>query len=287
MKIYESVPNISEGQDKTIIEALINAVRAVPNIRVLDYSSDIDHNRSVFTYIGAEKAIIQANLALVKKASELLDVNRHQGVHPRLGVVDVMPIVPVWEATMPDAVEISYKIGQKLEKELHIPAYYYEFSAKEPKYRNLADIRRYGYNSSPVVKHKTAGAVCLGARDFLVAYNVNLNSDDLAAAKAIAAAMREDKSGFVGVKALGLRLVSQHCVQVSMNVTEPTETPLEKIYQRVEELAKGAGMTVKTQEVIGVLPLKVIREAQKLSAEIDEQIKMLQEKKEEHNDQNN
>lgn len=275
MKIFESVPNISEGRDLAKIKIFADLLRAIPELKLLNYSADQDHNRSVFTYIGSRAAIIQAGYELTKKASEILDLREHQGVHPRLGVVDVLPIIPVWGSEMNEAVEIAHILGRKIEKELKIPAYFYEFAAREPKNTNLADLRRSGYNREGLKVHSSAGAVCIGARDFLVAYNVNLNSDDLPAAKEIARQMRERNSGFHGVKALGLRLYSQGCVQVSMNLTKPAATSLEEIYSRVAELAKGAGMSVKTEQLIGVLPLQVIREAQKLSDDLDQKIEML------------
>jgi len=183
MKIYESVPNISEGRDLDKINQLLDVIRSVDDVRILDFSSDVDHNRSVFTFIGTEDGIIEANMNLMSKACEILNINEHSGIHPRMGIVDVMPIIPVWGCEISDAVKISHKLGKKIEENLDIPVYFYGYAASTPKERNLADIRRKGYNDKP---HKTAGVVCVSARDFLVAYNVNLKSKNLDSAKKIA-----------------------------------------------------------------------------------------------------
>ncbi|MDR1997632.1 MAG: glutamate formiminotransferase [Candidatus Margulisbacteria bacterium] len=269
--IFESVPNIAEGRDKKKIAALLDAIRPLENLKILDYSSDPDHNRSVFTYIGSYDAILAAGLALTRKAVEILDLRTHTGVHPRLGVLDVLPVVPVWQADMAGAVSLARALGANIQK-FGVPVVFYEQAAVDPALRNLADVRRKSYN---IKAHRTAGLVCVGARGYLVAYNVNLAAPDLAAARTIAGQIRESGGGLRGVKALGLYLKSRGCAQVSMNLVEPEITGPEQVYARVKELAEGAGMEVQNEELIGVLPALVVREAQKLSEDIDAKIALL------------
>ena len=270
MQIFESVPNISEGRDRKKIEILLNTIRSIENLKILDHSSDPDHNRSVFTYIGTREAILTAGLALVKKATEILDLREHEGVHPRLGVVDVLPIIPVKSADMADAVTLAHELGANIEK-FGVPVVFYEHAANEPEFRNLANVRRKSYN----IKDYRTGLVCVGARDYLVAYNVNLETTDLQIAKSIASRIRENGGGLRGVKALGLYLKSRGCVQISMNLVRPAETGPRKAYARVRQLAEGAGVTVKEEEQIGVLPALVVREAQQLSEDIEQKITLL------------
>jgi len=270
MQIFESVPNISEGRDKKKIEELLNVIRPIENLKILDYSSDPDHNRSVFTYIGTREAILTAGLALVKKAAEILDLREQTGVHPRLGVVDVLPVIPVWQTDMAEAVSLAHELGENIEK-FGISTVFYEYAALQPDFRNLADVRRKSYN----IKEDKTGLVCVGARDFLVAYNVNLQTADVQVAKAIAGRIRENGGGLRGVKALGLFLETRGCVQVSMNLVKPNETGPNEVYTEVRQMAEGAGVTVKEEELIGVLPALVIREAQQLSDDIEKKIVLL------------
>ncbi|MDR2431086.1 MAG: glutamate formiminotransferase [Candidatus Margulisbacteria bacterium] len=267
MQIFESVPNISEGRDKKKIAVLLEVIRPVKNLKILDYSSDPDHNRSVFTYIGTREAILDAGLALVRKAAEILDLHKHEGVHPRLGVVDVLPVIPAWQTSMPAAVKLAHELGEAIQK-FGLPVVFYEYAALMPGLRNLADARRKSYN---IKKHKTAGLVCVGARDFLVAYNINLAGTDVQAASALAKRIRKEGS----VKALGFYLKSRGCVQISTNLVAPQVAGPEEVYASVKSLAEGAGMTVKEAELIGVLPALVVREAQKLSEDI-EKIELLE-----------
>jgi len=271
MQIFESVPNISEGRDQQKIADLLAVLRPIENLKILDYSSDPDHNRSVFTYIGTREAILAAGLALVKKAVEILDLNMHTGIHPRLGVVDVLPVVPVFRSTMADAVILAHQLGEAIEK-FGVPVVFYEHSALRPEFRNLADVRRKSYNTRV---HKTAGLVCVGARDYLIAYNINLAVADVSTAKMLAGKIRESGGGLRGVKALGLYLKSRGLAQVSMNLTEPEVTGPEKVYARVKTLAEEAGMLVQNEELVGVLPALVVREAQKLSEDIEAKIALL------------
>ena len=265
MPIFESVPNISEGRDREKIAALLNVLRPIKELKILDHSSDADHNRSVFTYIGTRAAILSAGLALVRKAAEILDLRAHEGVHPRLGVVDVLPVVPVYQAEMSDAVALARELGQNIQK-LGVPVVFYEQAALEPDAENLADVRRKSYNNV----HQTAGVVCVGARNYLVAYNIDLEATDVAVAKKIAGRVRERNSGLRGVKALGLYLASRGCAQVSLNLCAPEIISPEKVLAYVKNLAEGAGVKIKGTELIGLLPETVMREARQLAGALHE-----------------
>ncbi|GBR76057.1 glutamate formimidoyltransferase [Candidatus Termititenax persephonae] len=270
MPIFESVPNISEGRDRQKINALLEVIRPLADLQILDYSSDADHNRSVFTYIGTYAAVLRAGTVLVKKAAEILDLKTHSGVHPRLGVVDVLPIIPVWQADMADAVRLARELGGEIQK-CGVPVVFYEYAALNPSERNLADIRRKRYND----RHSTAGLVCVGARNYLVAYNVNLDTANVSVAQTIAGQIREQGGGLRGVKALGLYLQSRSCAQVSMNLVAPEIIGPREAYAKVKSLAEGVGVQVKEEELIGVLPEVVAQEARKLSADIDRKIALL------------
>ncbi|MDR2429276.1 MAG: glutamate formiminotransferase [Candidatus Margulisbacteria bacterium] len=265
MPIFESVPNISEGRDREKIAALLDTLRTVKDLKILDHSSDSDHNRSVFTYIGTRAAILAAGLALVRKAAEILDLRAHAGVHPRLGVVDVLPVIPVYQAEMSDAVALAHELGQNIQK-LGVPVVFYEQAALEPAAKNLADVRRKSYNNA----HKTAGVVCVGARNYLIAYNIDLAAADVAVAKKIASCVRERNSGLRGVKALGLYLASRGCAQVSLNLCAPELVGPEKVLAYIKNLAEGAGVKIRGTELIGLLPETVAREAWKLAGELHE-----------------
>ncbi|MDR1453256.1 MAG: glutamate formiminotransferase [Candidatus Margulisbacteria bacterium] len=265
MSIFESVPNISEGRDRKKIVALLDTLRPIKELKILDHSSDTDHNRSVFTYIGTRAAVLSAGLALVKKAAEILDIRAHEGAHPRLGAVDVLPIVPVYQAEMSEAAALAHELGGAIQK-LGVPVIFYEKAALDPADKNLADVRRKSYNNA----HQTAGVVCVGARNYLVAYNIDLATQDAAIAKKIAGQIRERGGGLPGVKALGLYLASRGCAQVSLNLCAPELTGPEKVLAYVKNLAEGAGVKIKGTELIGLLPETVAREARKLAGELHE-----------------
>lgn len=268
MKIFEAVPNISEGRDLKTIEELVKVIKEVNNLKLLDCSSDIDHNRSVFTYIGTAEAIKEGSLKLVSKAAELIDLNQHQGVHPRNGIVDVLPIIPVVDADISDAVDLAKDIGESIKERLEIPVYYYEQNAENEKYANLANLRADSYNLS---KHKSAGFIAVGARNFLIAYNINLAINDLVIAKEIASRIREKQSHLAGLKALGLYLKSKDIVQISMNLTKPFEVGIEKAREAIIKEVEKNNMKASTieEEIVGLLPEAVREEAKDLNKEID------------------
>lgn len=260
-KIFESVPNISEGRNKKKLTFLLREVAKVPEVKILNFSSDYDHNRSVLTMIGTEQGIIQANIKLVQKAKQLLDLSKHKGIHPRVGVIDVLPIIPLLNSSMADAVKTAKKIGEFIESKLKIPVYYYGNAATHEKYRNLANIRREKYN---ITRHRTAGAVCVGARNFLVAYNINLDTQDKEIAFKIARVIREK---YTDIKTLGLFLKTKNCVQISMNLINPLRTGPKKAYAAVAREAKKLKVRIKEQELIGFLPKQVIIAAKKFAGE--------------------
>lgn len=239
-RIIESVPNISEGRDQAIIEACVDQIRNTPGCTLLDYSSDPSHNRSVITYMGSPEACEEASVKLAKKAVELIDLTKHTGEHPRMGCVDVMPFIPIKEATMDDCVELSKKVGARIAEEADLPVFLYEKSASAPHRENLAKVRKGQFEGmAEKVKdpdwipdfggqriHPTGGAVCVGARPPLIAYNINLGTDNLEIASKIGKIIRKSNGGLDCVKAMGVMLEDRNIAQVSINMTDFTVTPL-------------------------------------------------------------
>jgi glutamate formiminotransferase len=272
-KIIECVPNFSEGRRQEVLDEIISAVTNVKGIRLLDQEKDHDHNRAVLTFIGEPESIKEAAFAAISKASELIDLEKHQGEHPRIGAADVVPFVPIKNATIEECVEIAREVGKRVGEELLIPVYLYESAATKPERRNLASVRRGQYEGlkaaiqsdperkpdfGPSILHPKAGAVAVGARMPLIAYNVNLNTNDLALAKKIAKTIRERDGGFPYVKALGLEIKERGIVQVSMNLTNYLETPIHIVFDKIKTEAENAGVNVLESEVIGLLPIQAM-----------------------------
>lgn len=266
--IVESVPNFSEGRRPEVCEAIAAAARA-EGATVLDLEMDRDHHRSVLTFIGEPDPVGRAAVAAARKAVELIDLTRHQGQHPRMGAIDVCPFVPLRGATMADAVALAKSVGRRLGEELGLPVFLYEFAASRPDRRNLADIRQPQFEGlrekigrdpdrvpdfGPNAIHPTAGCVAVGARLPLIAYNIDLETEDVAVAKKIAKKIRERDGGLPGIKALGLPIADRKCAQVSMNVCDFTRTGLLDVFRAVEAEAARLGATVRSSEVIGLLP---------------------------------
>ncbi|MHB1190041.1 MAG: glutamate formimidoyltransferase [Armatimonadota bacterium] len=261
--IIQCVPNFSEGRRPDVVEAIADAARAA---RVIDYSSDPDHNRMVLTLLGSPGEIRDAVFAAASRAVEEIDMRAHSGVHPRIGAVDVVPLVPVSGIGMEECVELSYQIGNDISRHLGVPVYFYERSAVLGHRVNLADVRRGGFERlsagllsgerapdlGPPSAHPTAGVTVVGARGPLVAFNVILDSEDLAAAKEIAAKVR---ATLPGVKAIGVPLASRSEVQVSMNITRPEEIAVGEVYRFVEAEARGL---VVESEIIGCLAARFL-----------------------------
>jgi glutamate formiminotransferase len=266
--ILESVPNFSEGRRRDVCDAIAEAART-EGVKVLDLEMDKDHHRSVLTFIGEPGPVGRAAVACARKAVELIDLTTHQGEHPRMGAIDVCPFVPLRGATMDDAVRVAKEVGRRIGEELKLPVYLYEFAATRPDRKNLAEIRKPQFEGlrdligkdpdrvpdfGPDAIHPTAGCVAVGARLPLIAYNIDLESDDLGIAKKIAKKIRERDGGLPGIKALGLSIADRKCAQVSMNVCDYTRTGLLEVFRAVEEEAARLGAKVRSSEVIGLLP---------------------------------
>jgi len=266
--ILESVPNFSEGRRRDVCDSIADSARR-EGAQVLDLEMDKDHNRSVLTLIGSPETVALAAFAAAKKAVELVDLNHHQGEHPRMGAIDVLPFVPLRGATMDDAVRIAGEAGRRIGEELKLPVFLYEFAATRPDRKNLAEIRKPQFEGlrdligkdparvpdfGPNAIHPTAGCVAVGARLPLIAYNVDLETEDVAIAKKIAKKIRERDGGLPGIKALGLSIPDRKCAQVSINVCDYTCTGLLAVFQAVETEADRLGAKVRSSEVIGLLP---------------------------------
>lgn len=264
MKIVECVPNFSEGQDPSLISEIVGAVKTA---KVLDVHSDPDHNRSVVTFIGSPEEVKRAAFDLTERAMQLLDVREHQGVHPYIGVVDVIPFVPVSGVTINDAVSLAHGLGEELWGKLKLPVYFYGEAARVPQRKELSEVRRGGYAilkqeiSEPHRKpdvghglHLTAGAVAVGARNYLIAFNVNLNTRDRDIARSIAKNIREKDGGLPGIRALGLELPSRGITQVSINVVDHKKTSLKEVFDEVKKWAKEYQVGIIESEIVGLIP---------------------------------
>ena len=271
-KILECVPNISEGRNKEVIEAVLDEVRKVPGVTLLDYSSDESHNRTVITFLGCPEGVAQAAVALAKKAAELIDLTKHQGEHPRMGAVDVIPFIPIKEVTQEEAVEVSKQVAEKVWKEAGMPVFLYEDSASAPHRVSLAAIRKGQFEGmAEKVKdpqwhpdfggetiHPTAGVVAVGARMPLVAFNINLSTSDITIANKISKIIRRSSGGVDCVKALGVMLEDRNLAQVSINMTNFHKTPLYRVLELVKAEAARWGVHVVGTEVIGLTPMDAL-----------------------------
>jgi glutamate formiminotransferase len=268
MPTIESIPNVSEGRRADVIERLATAIRDTPGVRLLDYSSDASHNRSVFTLVGDAPALTAAILALFQEATAAIDLRQHNGEHPRVGAVDVVPFVPIEGATMADCVQLAKEVGAAVAQRFGVPVYLYEEASANPLRRNLEDIRRGEFEGlaakmatagwtpdfGPASPHASAGVSVIGARMPLIAYNINLNTDRIDVAKKIAAAIRHSSGGLRYVKAMGVKLEDRNLAQVSMNLTNYEKTPLFRVFEMVKREAERYGVTILESEVIGLIP---------------------------------
>ncbi len=257
--IVECVPNFSEGRDPLIVNAIARGIDETPHVRLLDQTSDVDHNRSVMTFAGDPDAVGNAAFEAVRVAAGTIDMTRHTGVHPRLGAADVVPFVPVHGVSLRDCVSLARRVGARIWNELGIPVYLYEAAALRPECRRLESVRRLARGGGLVPdfgegRHRTAGVCVVGARKFLVAWNINLRSRDLGAAREIAREVRESGGGLKEVKALGLELESRGQVQVSVNLVDFETTPMYRVFEAVEERCRARGIEVAGSELIGMLP---------------------------------
>jgi glutamate formiminotransferase / 5-formyltetrahydrofolate cyclo-ligase len=278
----ECVPNVSEGRRPDVVARLARAAASAPGVRLLDVSSDPDHNRSVLTLAGEPDSLHASLLALYEAALAEIDLRSHEGVHPRVGAVDVTPFVPLGEAPMELAVAAAERLGEEVARRFGLPVYLYEKAARRPDRRLLADIRRGGFEGFPARiadpawapdfgpsrVHPTAGVTVIGARFFLIAFNAVLETPDLAVARAIARRVRESGGGLPAVRAMGVYLASRGLAQVSMNLVDYRRTPVLTALDRVRLEAETLGIRVIETEVIGLMPeeavLGVVREALRL-----------------------
>ena len=255
--LIECVPNFSEGHSVPVI-GLIGGAIEIAGAHLLDLSLDEDHNRSVFTLAGEPDAVLSAAVDAVRTAADQIDLTRHTGVHPRLGAADVVPFVPLSGATLEDCVRIAHRAGRRIWNELKIPVFFYEAAALREECRRLENIRRLApAGLAPDlgdVPHSTAGVCVVGARKFLIAWNINLLSTDLEFAQLIARNIRESSGGLKAVKAIGLPLASRDQVQVSINLVDFEITPLHAIFSRVEELCAARDVHIAGSELIGMIP---------------------------------
>ena len=264
--MIECVPNFSEGRDRAKVAAIADAISSVEGVVLLGRELDADHNRSVITFAGAPDAVLEAALRGVGKAAELIDLNRHQGVHPRVGAADVVPFVPLADSSMDECIRIAQLAGRGIWRRFGIPVYLYEAAARRPGRQALQNVRRTGFDGLPpdyggTGSHPTAGAACVGARQFLVAYNADLATQDVSIAKAIAKTIRESSGGFAHVKAIGLFLESRQRAQVSMNLTDFKQIALDELYSAIEQEAARLGTSIDSSELIGFIPRAALEKA--------------------------
>src|SRR5215210_1133909 len=277
MKLVECVPNFSDGRRPEVVTAIRDAMAKVAGVTILDSSSDASHNRSVITLVVPLERAVEAAFAGIKEASKHIDLREHSGEHPRIGAADVVPFVPLEDTTMDDCIALARELGQRVGNELGIPVYLYERAATRPTRVNLADVRRGQFEGlstelgsnrerdpdfGPRAIHPSAGAVAIGARPFLVAYNVYLGDAlNLPLAKSIAKGVRESSGGFKHVKGLGLEVDGQ--AQVSMNLVDTETTPLHVPFDFISEQAKAGGAEVTWSEIIGLVPERVLFDSAK------------------------
>lgn len=268
-KLVECVPNFSEGRRVSVIRKIAASAKKIAGVRVLDVEWDKSHNRSLVTIVGAPVSVLKAAYEMIKTATKLIDMRKHKGEHPRIGATDVVPFVPVSGVTLRECVLLANKLAKKVAKELRIPVYLYEAAAKRPDRVNLADVRKGEYEGlakeieanperkpdyGPSKMHPTAGATVIGARKYLVAYNVNLDTKDVEIAKKIASRIREKGGGLPGVKALGFKVGGY--AQVSMNLTDFEKTNFDEAYRAVEKEAAKYKIKIKSSEIYGMIPLE-------------------------------
>lgn len=271
--MIECVPNFSEGRRPEVIDKIISAITSVKGVTLLDREMDKSHNRSVITFVGEATAVKHAAFAATQKAMELIDLNKHEGEHPRMGATDVIPFIPLEGNTMADCVKLAKELGKEIADKLQIPVYLYEEAATVPERKSLAYIRQGEFEGireeigktperkpdfGPEKIHPTAGATVVGARVFLIAYNINLNTPDVKIAKQIAKTIRESSGGLPAVRALGIFLSDKKLAQVTMNLINYKKTGLKTVFAAVKKEAEKLGVSVMESELIGLLPAEAL-----------------------------
>lgn len=271
-QVVQCVPNISEGRRPEVIEAIVNQVRQVPGVALLDTLPDIDHNRTVITFIGEMEPVKEAAFQLTKKAIELIDMEKQTGGHPRIGAVDVIPLIPINEVEMTDCIDGAKELAQRVSRELGVPTYLYGEAAQRPERKNLSNIRKGQYEALKLEignqerqpdfglaeMHPSAGATMVGARMPLIAFNINLATDQKWIADKIARAVRESSGGFKNVKGMGLVLTDRNQVQVSMNLENYQKTPIYRVFETVQREAQRYGVNIVGSEIIGLVPQQAL-----------------------------
>ncbi len=275
-RLIECVPNFSEGRDAAKVDAIVAAMSGVPGVYVLDREMDADHNRSVVTLAGEPEAVAEAALRGTGKALELIDLTKHTGAHPRVGATDVLPFIPIEGVTIEDCVALARRVGDEIWKRFRIPVFFYEAAATRPDRVNLENVRRSQFEGlreemkknherQPDVGepklHPTAGVTVVGARKFLIAYNVNLNTSDVSIATKIAKAIRYSSGGLRYVKSMGVDLKGRNLAQVSVNLTDFEQTPMHRVYEMVKREAERYGVMPVGSEIVGLIPKKAIEMA--------------------------
>jgi glutamate formiminotransferase len=268
MAIIESIPNVSEGRRPEVVERLADVIRSTAGVRLLDYSADASHNRSVFTMVGDAAPLARATIALFDAAIAAIDLRTHRGEHPRLGAVDVVPFVPIDGVTMEDCVRLAKEVAASVAERFDLPVFLYEEASANPARKNLEDIRRGEFEGlaarmrtpawapdfGPAAPHPSAGATVIGARMPLIAYNINLNTDRIDVAKAVAAAVRQSSGGLRYVKAMGVKVEDRNLAQVSMNLTNYQKTPMFRVFEMVKREAERYGVGILESEIVGLVP---------------------------------
>jgi glutamate formiminotransferase len=281
--LVECVANFSEGRDLKVLDAIVTAIRSVEAVHVLDVQMDVDHHRSVVTFVGSKESVSEAALRAIGKAVELIDMNRHSGKHPRIGAADVVPFVPLRHVTLEDCVTIAHYVGEQAWHRFQVPIYFYEAAAKHPDRVRLENIRRgqfeglrqdleSGGDRLPdfgTQLHPKAGATAVGARNLLIAYNINLNTPDVRVARAIAKTIRQSNGGLAHVKALGIELRARNQAQVSMNLTAFEITPMHQVFEQVRLEAKKHGVEIVGSQLVGLVPRKALEAAASHYLEIE------------------
>ncbi|MEM0466845.1 MAG: glutamate formimidoyltransferase [Candidatus Thermoplasmatota archaeon] len=273
VKIVECVPNFSEGRNKKTIDAIHQLIQKHTDVHLLDFSPNADHNRTDVTLIGPPDKIKAVALDIAIKCVELIDMNKHKGEHPRMGAIDVVPFIPISEVTMEDCIKLAHEFAKEFSEKTNVPCFLYEEAAQREDRRNLADVRRGEYEGlkneigknpdripdyGPHKMHPTAGATAVGARFFLIAYNVNLGTNNVEIAKKIAQAVRHSSGGYRYVKAMGFEIKERNIVQVSMNLVNYQKTPLFRVFETIKNEAERYGVPVIGSEIVGLIPVEAL-----------------------------
>jgi glutamate formiminotransferase len=273
--LIECVPNFSEGRNMKVVERLIHTVESVEGAFVLDRHIDPDHNRSVITFVAEPNVVVEAAVRVVARAKELIDLSKHTGEHPRIGATDVFPFIPINGVTMDDCVAFAHEAGTRIAKELGIPVFFYEYAALKPERKNLETIRRGGLRGlkeriekekswqpdvGPSRLHETAGACAVGARKFLIAYNINLKTNNIEIANRIAKTVRASNGGLPFLKAIGIELHTRGIVQVSMNLIDFEQTSIKQAFEAVKDETEKFGVEIAGSEIVGLVPKTALDE---------------------------